>query len=202
MSNAGSVFRLGLTGSIGTGKSTTSNLFRSFGIPVYDADAAVHALYAGAAAPLIEARFPGTVHDGVVNRKALGAIVTGHPERFAALENIVHPLVRASEATAIETVKTAGKRLIVLDIPLLFETGGEKRCNAVLVTSVDPVEQKRRVLARPGMSEALFHAILDRQMPDREKRRRAHAIVDTGFGLEAARREIAALLKALSPVAS
>lgn len=193
------MFRLGLTGSIGTGKSTTAAIFRELGVPVYDADATVHALYEGEAAPLIEAEFPGTVRDGKVDRKALGALVTGDPARFKALEAIVHPLVRAKEEAAIEAARQSGARLIVLDIPLLFETGAEGRCDAILVTVVDPAEQKRRVMARPGMNEALFHAILARQMPMDEKRRRAHAILDTSHGIEAARRDIQKLLADLAP---
>jgi dephospho-CoA kinase len=193
------MFRLGLTGSIGTGKSTTAAIFRELGVPVYDADATVHALYEGEAAPLIEAEFPGTVRDGKVDRKALGAIVTGDPARFKALEAIVHPLVRAKEEAAIKVARQSGARMIVLDIPLLFETGAESRCDAILVTVVDPAEQKRRVMARPGMTEALFHAILARQMPMDEKRRRAHAILDTGHGIEAARRDISKLLADLAP---
>ena len=193
------MFRLGLTGSIGTGKSTTSAIFRELGIPVYDADAAVHELYAGEAAPAIEAAFPGTVQDGKVDRKALGALLAGHPERFRALEEIVHPLVRAKEEAAIAAARQSGAKLIVLDIPLLFESGAEGRCDAVLVTVVDPEEQKRRVMARPGMTEALFHAILARQMPMEEKRRRAHAILDTGHGIEAARVQIRQLLDDLAP---
>lgn len=193
------MFRLGLTGSIGTGKSTTAAIFRELGVPVHDADATVHALYEGEAAPLIEAEFPGTVRDGKVDRKALGALVTGDPARFKALEAIVHPLVRAKEEAAIEAARQSGARMIVLDIPLLFETGAEGRCDAILVTVVDPAEQERRVMARPGMTEALFHAILARQMPMDEKRRRAHAILDTGHGIEAARRDIRKLLADLAP---
>lgn len=192
-------FRLGLTGSIGTGKTVTSGLFRELGIPVHDADATVHALYRGVAAPLIEEAFPGSVREGIVDRKILSEKLDGRAERFRKLETIVHPLVHAAEAEAIEAARRAGHRLIVLDVPLLFETGGQARCDAVLVTSVDALEQRRRVLARPGMTEALFHAILARQMPDAEKRRRAHAIIDTSHGVEAARREIIALLRALAP---
>jgi dephospho-CoA kinase len=194
------MFRLGLTGSIGTGKSTTSAMFRAAGVAVHDADAAVHRLYAGEAAPLIEAAFPGTVKNGIVDRKALGAEVSGKPGRLKVLEAIVHPLVHRVENEAIAAAGKAGHRLIVLDIPLLFETGGERRCDAVLVTTVSPEEQKRRVLARPGMNEALFHAILARQMPDREKRQRAHAILDTGHGLDAARRDVHALIRSLASV--
>jgi dephospho-CoA kinase len=192
------IFRLGLTGSIGSGKTTTAALFRDLGIPVHDADASVHALYRGEAAPPVEAAFPGTVVDGVVDRKLLAAALSGRPERFKKLESIVHPLVRTVEDEAIAKARRSGARIIVLDIPLLFESGAEKRCDAVLVTSVDAGEQKRRVLARPGMSEALFHAILERQMPDREKCRRAHIILDTGNGIEAARAEVIALLRALA----
>jgi dephospho-CoA kinase len=193
------MFRLGLTGSIGTGKSTTAGLFRELGIPVYDADAAVHALYEGAAVAPIEAAFPGTTREGRVDRKALAAHLTGEPDRFRLLEAIVHPLVRAREEAALAEAQREGADLIVLDIPLLFETGAEGRCDAVLVTIVDPAEQKRRVLARPGMTEALFHALLARQMPMAEKRRRADAVLDTGHGLEAARRDIRALLETLGP---
>lgn len=193
------IFRLGLTGSIGSGKTTTAGILRDLGIPVHDADATVHTLYRGEAVPQIEAAFPGTVVDGVVDRPKLSLALRGRKEAFRKLERIVHPLVRASEEKAITKAAREGGKLIVLDVPLLFETGGEARCDAVLVASVDPAEQKRRVLARPGMNEALFHAILSRQMPDREKRRRAHAILDTGLGMEAARREIIALLRALAP---
>jgi dephospho-CoA kinase len=193
------LFRLGLTGSIGTGKSVTSGLFRALGVPVHDADAAVHALYRGEAAPLIEAAFQGTTTDGIVDRPKLAAALDGRREHFARLESIVHPLVRQAEMAALEAARKAGHRLIVLDIPLLFETGSETRCDAVLVTTIGEAEQKRRVLARPGMTESLFHAILARQMPDAEKRRRAHAILETAHGVEAARQEIIALLRALSP---
>lgn len=193
------MFRLGLTGSIGTGKSTTSDMFRAMGIPVHDADAAVHRLYNGAAVPLIGARFPGAVIDGVIDRKSLGALISGKPERFKALEEIVHPLVQAEEVAAIETAKKAGARLIVLDVPLLFETRGDERCDAVMMTHVHPDEQRRRVLARGTMDEALFESIVARQMPLAQKRARAHFILDTGAGLQAAESEIIALLRALAP---
>ncbi|MBN8533501.1 MAG: dephospho-CoA kinase [Rhizobiales bacterium] len=193
------IFRLGLTGSIGSGKTTTAGLFREFGVPVHDADASVHALYRAEAAAPIEAVFPGTVVDGVVDRKRLTEALAGRKERFKLLESIVHPLVRSVEEQAIAKAERSGHRMIVLDIPLLFESGADKRCDAVFVTHIDAGEQKRRVLARPGMNEALFHAILARQIPDREKCRRAHAILDTGNGLAAARSEVAALLRALAP---
>jgi len=193
------IFRLGLTGSIGTGKSTTAALFRALGIPVHDADAAVHALYAGKAAPLIEAAFPGTTKDGVVDRKVLAARLKDQPEHFKTLEAIIHPLVRAAENAAIASAEAAGHPLIVLDVPLLYETGGDARCDAVLVTSVAADLQKARVLARPGMTEDFFHAILARQMPDAEKKARAHAILDTGHGIEAAARDIRTILHQLVP---
>jgi dephospho-CoA kinase len=193
------MFRLGLTGSIATGKSTTSAFFRSKGVPVHDADAAVHRLYAGEAAAPIEAAFPGSVANGIVDRKALGSAVAGDAAKLKRLEAIVHPLVRRSEEAAIAEAARIGYRLLVLDIPLLFESGAEARCDAVLVTYVAPEEQRRRAFARPGMTEALFHAILARQIPQAEKCRRAHAILDTGRGLEAARLEIAGLIRALAP---
>ncbi len=192
------MFRLGLTGSIGSGKSTTAGFFRQAGIPVHDADATVHRLYAGPAAPLIEQAFPGTTRDGVVDRPALSAILRAAPDRFPELEAIVHPLVQAAEREALALAEKAGQRLVVLDIPLLFETRAEHRCDAVLVVHVAAEEQARRVLARPGMNEALFHAILARQMPSAEKCRRAHAMIDTSFGLEAARQDVQALIRALA----
>jgi dephospho-CoA kinase len=196
------MFRLGLTGSIGTGKSTTADIFRDLGVPVHDADAAVHRLYRDAAVPLIAREFPGAVIDGVIDRKSLGALVTGKPERFKALEAIVHPMVQAEEQIAIEKAKKAGHRLIVLDIPLLFETDSQNDCDAVLVTHVHPDEQRRRVLARGTMDEQLFESILARQIPLGEKRAMAHFSLDTGYGVEAARAEVIALLRALAPCLS
>jgi dephospho-CoA kinase len=192
------MIRLGLTGSIGTGKSTTAAMFRARGLPVHDADATVHALYEGPAVAPVEAAFPGATRDGRVDRKALGALLAGDRNRFATLERIVHPLVRAAEDAAITRARAAGHRVILLDIPLLFESSAADRCDVILVTRVDPAEQRRRVLARPGADEALFHAILARQMPMDEKCRRAHAILDTGFGFDAARREVDDLMRALS----
>jgi dephospho-CoA kinase len=193
------MFRLGLTGSIGTGKSTTADIFRAFGVPVHDADAAVHRLYRDAAVPKIAAAFPGAVIDGVIDRKSLGALVTGKPERFKALEAIVHPMVQAEEQIAVDRARKAGHRLIVLDIPLLFETGSQEHCDAVLVTYVHPDEQRRRVLERGTMDPSLFESILSRQIPMPQKRALAHFVLDTGHGLEAARAEVAALLRALAP---
>jgi dephospho-CoA kinase len=191
-------FVLGLTGSIGMGKSATADIFRRFGVPVHDADAAVHRLYEGAAAPLIEAQFPGTAAAGVVDRVALSKLVVGSPERMAALEAIVHPLVRQQEQAFLAKAAAAQAPLAVLDIPLLFETGGEARCDAIVVVTSDADTQRRRVLARPGMSEATFAAILAKQMPDAEKRARAHFLVDTSGGHPSAERQVEGILRALA----
>jgi dephospho-CoA kinase len=156
-------------------------------VPVHSADAAVHRLYAGRAAPLVEARFPATVRDGVVDRAALGARVLGDAEALAALEAIIHPLVREEERAFLDAAREAGTPLVVLDIPLLFETGGEGRVDAVLVVTAPPDVQRARVLARPGMTAERFEKILASQMPDAEKRRRADFVIDTGEGLEPAR---------------
>lgn len=191
-------FVLGLTGSIGMGKSVTASMFRAFGVPVHDADAAVHALYRGAAAPLIAAAFPGTVTDGVVDRPALSREVIGSPERLRQLESIVHPLVRAERDRFLAQAAAARAPVAVLDIPLLFETGGERACDAVLVVTADAAVQRARVLARPGMTAGKLDAILAKQMPDAEKRRRAHFLVDTGRGLAAAEEQVRAILRALA----
>jgi dephospho-CoA kinase len=191
-------FVLGLTGSIGMGKSATAAIFRRAGIPVHDADAAVHRLYSGAATSLIEAAFPGTTADGVVDRTRLATAVLGSPERMAALEQIVHPLVRGEEEAFLARAEAAGTSLVVLDIPLLFETGGNARCDAVLVVSAPPAVQRERVLARSGMTAERFDAILAKQMPDAEKRRRAHFIVDTGRGHASAEAQIRSTLSSLA----
>ncbi|KAA2237862.1 dephospho-CoA kinase [Salinarimonas soli] len=190
--------RLGLTGSIGMGKSSTAGLFAGLGVPVHDADAAVHALYRGEAAPLVEAAFPGTVRDGAVDRRALGARVLGDEAAIRRLEAIVHPLVRAAEAAFLARAAAARAPLAVLDVPLLLETGGERRCDAVVVVTADAAIQRARVLARPGMSEEAFAAILGRQMPDAEKRKKAHFLVDTGRGLPAALVQVRDILRALA----
>jgi dephospho-CoA kinase len=191
-------FVLGLTGSIGMGKSATAAIFRRFGVPVHDADAAVHRLYDGEAAPLIEAAFPGTASAGTVDRVALSRAVIGSPEDMARLEAIVHPLVRREEERFLQEALAARAPVAVLDIPLLFETGGEGRCDAVLVVTAAPDVQRARVLARPGMSEDKFAAILTKQMPDAEKRRRAHFVVDTGRGFPSAERQVGDILRALA----
>lgn len=191
-------FLLGLTGSIGMGKSTTSAMFRAAGIPVHDADQAVHDLYAGAAAPQIEAAFPGTTANGVVDRVKLSAAVLGRPEVLAKLEAVVHPLVRAEEQAFLAEARRSGATVAVLDIPLLLETGGEGRYDAVVVVTAPAEIQRKRVLGRPGMTEEKFAAILARQMPDAEKRRRAHFLVDTSLGLVAAERQVRSILNAVA----
>lgn len=183
---------LGLTGSIGMGKSTTSRMFADAGAMVWDADAAVHRLYApggAAVGPLGEA-FPGVVVDGMVDRTRLAEALGQDEAAFARLEAIVHPLVAQSRANDLARAREEGQRLAVLDIPLLFETGGDQWVDAVVVVSADAAIQRQRVLARPGMTEERFQAILNRQMPDAEKRRRADFIVDTGHGLEAAQQQV------------
>ena len=191
-------FVLGLTGSIGMGNSTTAGLFARLGVPVHDADAAVHALYRAEAAPLIEAAFPGTVRDGVVDRKALGARVLGDPAALRRLEAVVHPLVRGAEEAFLARAAAARAPLGVLDIPLLLETGGEVRCDAVVVVTAPAQVQRARVLDRPGMSEAALEAILSRQMPDAQKRKKAHFLVDTGRGIPAAALQVRDIVRALA----
>jgi dephospho-CoA kinase len=191
-------FILGLTGSIGMGKSTTSGLFRESGIPVHDADATVHALYRGRAVGPIGEAFPGVVVNGAVDRPSLSAAVLGKPDALRRLENIIHPLVRAEEEAFLRRCRDSGAVLAVLDVPLLLETGAQGRCDAVLVVSAPAEIQRERVLARPGMSEEKFDAILARQMPDAQKRSRAHFIVDTSRGVLAARRQVGSILSVLA----
>lgn len=191
-------FVLGLTGSIGMGKSTTAQLFVQRGVPLHDADAAVHGLHRGRAAAPIEAAFPGTVIDGAVDRAKLGAAVLGKPEALRRLEAIIHPLVREEEEAFLARCRRAGAELAIIDVPLLLETGGEARCDAVLVVTAPAEVQRQRVLARPGMTPEKLDAILSRQMPDAEKRRRAHFLVDTSRGLMAAERQVGSILMALA----
>lgn len=191
-------FVLGLTGSIGMGKSATAAMFRARGVPVHDADGAVHVLYRGPAAPLIEAVFPGTVVDGVVDRARLGPRVLGAPAELQRLEAIVHPLVRRAEEAFLFAAAQSRVPLAVLDVPLLMEVGGEERCDAVLVVTAAAELQRRRVLARPGMTEAAFAAILAKQMPDAEKRVRSHFLVDTGRGFPAAQAAVDGIVRALA----
>jgi dephospho-CoA kinase len=185
---------LGLTGSIGMGKSTTAKLFAEAGVPVYDADAAVHKIYEGEAAPAIEAAFPGTTVDGKVDRTRLSAQVVHNPDAMKQLEQIVHPMLGASRKKFFEDAEATGAPVVVVDIPLLFETGGEKRVDAVVVVTTTPEAQRERVLARGTMDEARFDAILARQLPDAEKRKRADFVVDTSDGLGPVRARIKDIL--------
>lgn len=173
---------LGLTGSIGMGKTTAANMLRRLGVPVHDADATVHRLLGrgGAAVPLVEAAFPGVVRDGAVDRAALGRRVFDDPEALRRLEAILHPLVRRAERRFLARSAAARVPIVVLDIPLLFETGAERRCDATIVVTAPRFVQRARVLRRPGMTAARLAAIEARQMPDAEKRRRADFIVRTG----------------------
>ncbi len=189
---------LGLTGSIGTGKSTTAAMFHDQGIPVHDADATVHDLYRNEAVEPVAAHFPEALRDGAIDRKALSAVLARSPDRFRELETIIHPLVRARETAFIEAERKNGAALVLLDIPLLYETGGEARVDKVVVVTCDPEIQRERVLARPGMTEEKFALILSRQMPDAEKRRRADFLIDTGKGLEAARKQVEEIIATLT----
>lgn len=187
---------LGLTGSIGMGKSTAAGFFAEAGVPVHDADAAVHRLYAGPAAPAIEAAFPGSVVDGAVDRDRLAQRVIGDPAALKRLEAIVHPLVRRDEQRFLAEAEAAGAKVAVLNIPLLFETGADKRCDAVVVVSAPPEIQRARVLARPGVSVERFESLLAKQMPDAEKRARADFVVDTATDFDSTRARIRAILAA------
>ena len=189
------MFILGLTGSLGMGKSTTAKFFAKEGVPVHDADAAVHRLYEGEAVPLIEAAFRGTTAGGKVDRDKLAKRVLGDEAAIKKLESIVHPLVRKDEERFLIEAERSGAKVAVLDIPLLFETGGEKRCDAVVVVSAPPDLQRVRAFERPGMSEEKFRAILAKQMPDAEKRARADFIVDSGHGFEHACAQVRDILR-------
>lgn len=190
---------LALTGSIGMGKTTTARMFAAEGVPVHDSDAAVHRLYSGEAAPLIERAFPGTTDGGVVDRQKLAAAVVGDAQAMRRLEDVVHPLVRADADRFVAEHRRRGTPLVVLDIPLLFETGGRDRVDKVAVVSAPARVQRERVLSRPGMTEERFEAILARQVPDSEKRARADFVIDTGHGLEPARRAVRKIIIELSP---
>jgi dephospho-CoA kinase len=191
------MFVIGLTGSIGMGKTTTARLFSDAGVPVHDADVAVHALYEGEAADAIETAFPGTTRLGKVDRAVLGKRVVGDPPAMRMLESIVHPMVREAEKRFLQQAEAARAEIAVLDIPLLFETGGESRVDAVVVVSAPAKVQRARVLER-GMSEVQFEALLARQMPDAEKRRRADFVVDSSKGIEPARAQVQAILTAVA----
>jgi len=190
---------IGLTGSIGMGKSTTASMFADEGLPVYDADAQVHILQGpgGAAVAPIEEAFPGVVKNGAVDRGELGARVLGDPAAIKRLESIVHPLLGASRAAFFERAEAGGVDMVVLDIPLLFETGGEKRVDAVVVVSAPESLQRERVLARPGWGAERLDAVLAKQMHDTEKRARAHFVIDTSQGLEPAREQVRRVISTL-----
>jgi dephospho-CoA kinase len=192
------MFVVGLTGSLGMGKSTTARLFAEEGVPVHDADAAVHELYGGEAVSAIERAFPGTTAGGKVDREKLGRLVLRDPSALQRLEAIVHPLVRAAEQRLLAQAEARGEKVAVVDIPLLFETGSEARFDAVVVVSAPPDLQESRVLARPGMTKEKLQAILARQMPDSEKCRRADFVVDTSRGFDAARAQVRAILDAVA----
>jgi len=185
---------LGLTGSIGMGKSTTAKLFAEAGVPVYDADASVHGLYEGEAAPAIEAAFPGTTVHSKVDRNKLSARVVHDPVAIKRLEQIVHPMLGASRQKFLDDAEKSGAPVAVVDVPLLFETGGEKRVDAVVVVTTTPEVQRQRILTRDNMTNEKLDAILARQLPDAEKRQRADFVVDTSHGLDPVRARIRDIL--------
>jgi dephospho-CoA kinase len=192
------MFILGLTGSIGMGKSATAKMFADEGVPVHDADAVVHKLYEGEATPLIEAAFPGTTQGGTVDRTRLGQRVLGDAAAIARLEQIVHPLVTQARDRFLAEAERSGATIAVLDVPLLLEAGGERRCDAVVVVSAPAEMQRARAFERPGMSDGKLSAILAKQMPDAEKRGRADFVVDTSLGFDAARAQVREILKAVA----
>jgi dephospho-CoA kinase len=189
---------IGLTGSIGMGKSTTARFFEQAGVPVHDADSAVHRLYAGAAAPVIEAEFPGVSGAQGIDRDKLAKRVLSDPEALRRLEGIIHPLVRREEARFLDEAERAGAPIAVLDIPLLFETGADRRVDTVVVVTAPAEIQRARAFRRTGMTEEKFQALLAKQMPDAEKRCRADFVVDTSKGFDFAREQVRAILQAAS----
>lgn len=188
---------VGLTGSIGMGKSAIAAMLRARGVPVFDADQEVHRLYEGDAVPKVEAAFPGTTADGRVDRTRLAASLARDPARFRELEQIVHPLVRRAEQAFLDEITKWGGPIAVLEIPLLYETGLDAHVDQVVVVSAPPEVQRERVLARPGMTAARLDALLERQLPDAEKRRRADFVVDTGGTLADSEAQVDAILDAL-----
>lgn len=192
------MFVLGLTGSIGMGKSKTAAMFRAEGIKVFDSDAIVHALYRGEAVAAIEAAFPGTTRDGEVDRVLLGARALGDPAALQRLEAIVHPLVAARREAFLHDAAKSSARLVVLDVPLLFETGGDRNVDAVVLVSAPETVQKQRVSRRPGMTPERLAVILGKQMPDAEKRLRSHFIIETSRDFPAAERQVRGVLRALA----
>jgi dephospho-CoA kinase len=191
------MWAVGLTGSIATGKSTVLEMFKALGVPVFSSDEAVHALYRGAAVPIVEGLFPGVSHNGQIDRTALSAKLLGHPEKLAGLEAAIHPLVRSKIATFLEDARKRGEKLAVVDIPLLFEGGFDYGLDRVVVTMVDDATLRHRALARPGMSVEKLDAILARQMPQAEKKARAAYVFDTGQPLGEVRKSVVALVAAL-----
>jgi dephospho-CoA kinase len=191
-------FVLGLTGSLGMGKSVTAKMFADAGVAVHDSDAAVHRLYEGEAVAPIEHAFPGTTADGKVDRTKLAAIVLNDKAALARLESIVHPLVTQSTDRFLAEARRRGDKVVVLDVPLLFETRAERRCDAVVVVTAPPEVHRARALERPGMTEEKLKAILAKQMPDAEKRRRADFIVDSSKGFDSARAQVGDILRAVA----
>ncbi len=191
-------FVLCLTGSLGMGKSTSAKFFAEAGVPVHDSDAVVHALYEGEAVPVIERAFPGSTADGKVDRSRLAAMVLDDPAALQRLEAIVHPLVKAARDKFLAEAQARGEKLVVLDIPLLFETAAEAICDAVVVVSAPPETQRQRAFGRPGMTQDKYAAILAKQMPDAEKRRRADFIVDTSKDFDHARAQVRDILQAVA----
>jgi dephospho-CoA kinase len=193
-SNTERPFVIGLTGSIGMGKSTVASMFKDEGVPVHDADAVVHALYRGRAVGPVEAAFPGVTHNGEIDRTRLSAQLKNDPGRFQILESIVHPLVREEEETFLSHAKSRGEPVVLVDIPLLFETRAQDRFDLVVVVSAPEAVQRARVLAREGMTAERFAAIVLRQHPDAKKRHLADAVIDTGLSLDETRQQVRALL--------
>ena len=191
-------FVLCLTGSLGMGKSATAKMFAEAGVPVHDSDAVVHELYAGEAAPLIEAAFPGSTAGGKVDRQKLAAIVINDKTALKRLEAIVHPLVSAARSRFLSDAGISDTPIVLIDIPLLFEIGGESRCNAIVVVSAPAEMQQARAMQRPGMTEEKFTALVAKQVPDAEKRRRADFIVDTSQGFDRARAQVRDILDAVA----
>ncbi|PNG25396.1 dephospho-CoA kinase [Methylocella silvestris] len=196
------MYVLGLTGSIGMGKTTTAGIFRKLGVPVHDSDAAVHALYEGEAVAAVEAEFPGVTREGRIDRSLLGARVRDDPAAMARLEALVHPMVRRKREAFLREAAAAGQKVAVLDVPLLFETGADKEIDAAVVVSAPEAVQKARVIGRPGMTAQWLQVIMERQMPDAEKRRRAQFIIDTGRGLVEAENQVRGVLRAVAAAAA
>jgi len=194
------MFILGLTGSIGMGKSTTAGFFRAAGVPVHDSDAVVHRLYEGEAVAPVETAFPGVAVEGRIDRARLAQKLVGNPDAIRRLEAIVHPLLRAVSERFINEQAARGTRVIVLDIPLLFETGGETRVDAVVVVSAPADVQRARVMSRDGMTAERLDALLARQMSDAEKRARAHFVVDSARSFDSASTQVHGILRAIAPL--